>query len=144
VPDKLTTEKVVCYVVRNERLLVFRHCDYSDEEVGIQVPAGTIDSGETPEQAALREAREETGLDGFTIVRKLGVTEYDITPYRHEIQRRHVFQLALDGEAPERWMSQETHDGAQSPTRFECFWIDLRAAHVLQSGQGALIGRLYE
>lgn len=143
-PEKLTTEKVVCYVVRDDRLLVFRHCDYSDEEVGIQVPAGTIRSDETPEQAALREAREETGLDGFTIVRKLGVTEYDITPYRCEIQRRHVFQLALDGEAPERWTSQETHDGAHSPTRLECFWIALRQAHVLQSGQGALIGRLYD
>jgi hypothetical protein len=39
--------------------------------------------------------------------------------------------------------SEESHDG-EPPTRFECFWIALRAAHVLQSGQGALIGRLYE
>lgn len=144
VPQKVITEKVVCYVVRNERLLVFRHRDYSDEEVGIQVPAGTIRSHETPEEAALREAREETGLDGFAIVRKLGVTEYDVTPYRYEIQRRHVFQLELQCGAPERWVSEETHDGAQLPTTFECCWISLSAAHVLQSGQGALLGRLYE
>ncbi len=143
-PERVLKEKVVCYVVRDERLLVFRHCDYSYEEVGIQVPAGTIDSDETPEQAALREAREETGLDGLAIVRKLGVTEYDITPYRYEIQRRHVFQLELHSPAPERWLSQESHDGEQPPTRFECFWISLRAAHVLQSGQGALLGRLYD
>ena len=143
-PQRVITDKVVCYVVANERLLVFRHRDHSDEEVGIQVPAGTIRSHETPEEAALREAREETGLDGFSIVRKLGVTEYDITPYRYEIQRRHVFQLELPGGGPERWVSEETHDGAQLPTAFECFWIPLSAGHVLQSGQGALLGRLYD
>ncbi|MFE7190347.1 hypothetical protein [Kitasatospora sp. NPDC057595] len=38
----------------------------------------------------MREAREETGLTDVTIVRKLGETEYDISPYRFEIQHRHV------------------------------------------------------
>jgi 8-oxo-dGTP pyrophosphatase MutT (NUDIX family) len=144
VPERVIKEKVVCYVVRDDRLLVFRHRDHSAEEVGIQVPAGSIRRDEPPERAALREAREETGLDGFAIVRKLGVTEYDITPYRYEIQRRHAFQLELQGPAPERWTSDENHDGEQSPTIFECFWISLRAGHVLQSGQGALLGRLYD
>ncbi|MFF3677585.1 NUDIX domain-containing protein [Streptomyces sp. NPDC002120] len=41
---------------------MLRHTDYSHEEVGIQVPAGSIRPGKTPEAAALREAREETGL----------------------------------------------------------------------------------
>ncbi|MFG2004819.1 NUDIX domain-containing protein [Spirillospora sp. NPDC048911] len=36
---------------------VFRHTDHSYEEVGIQVPAGSIQPEETPEDAALREAR---------------------------------------------------------------------------------------
>ena len=31
-------------------------------EAGIQVPAGTVEADETPAAAALREAREETGL----------------------------------------------------------------------------------
>ncbi|MFG2394661.1 NUDIX domain-containing protein [Streptomyces lavendulae] len=84
--EKVTKEKVLVYVVRDGRLLVFRHSDYSYEEVGIQVPAGSIRPGETPEAAALREAREETGLAGFEIVRELGETEYDISPYRFEIQ----------------------------------------------------------
>lgn len=143
-PEKVVKDKVLVYVVRDGRLLVFRHTDYSYEEVGVQVPAGSIRAGESPEDAALREASEETGLTQFKIVRKLGETEYDISPYRFEIQRRHVFQLELLGEAPERWASQEDHDGHGQPTRFECFWIPLEAAHVLQSGQGALLGNLYE
>ncbi|GAA4704318.1 NUDIX domain-containing protein [Streptomyces youssoufiensis] len=61
-PEKVTKDKVLCYAVRDGKLLVFRHTDYSYEEVGIQVPAGSIRPGETPEAAALREAGEETGL----------------------------------------------------------------------------------
>ena len=142
--EKVTKDKVLCYVVRAGELLVFRHTDYSYEEVGIQVPAGSIRAGETPEAAALREAREETGLKDFKIVRKLGEAEYDISPYRFEIQHRHVFHLELTEPTPERWASQEDHDCEHEPTRFECFWVPLEASHVLQSGQGALLGRLYD
>ena len=143
-PEKVIKDKVLVYVVREGRLLVFRHVDYSYEEVGIQVPAGSVRNGESPDDAALREAREETGLTDFKIVRKLGETEYDISPNRFEIQRRHVFQLELGEETPERWASQDDHDGEQEPTHFECFWIPVEAAHILQSGQGALLGRLCE
>ncbi|WP_310725940.1 NUDIX domain-containing protein [Streptomyces sp. N2A] len=80
-PQRVTKDKVLCYVVRDGKLLVFRHTDFSYEEVGIQVPAGSLREGETPEAAALREAGEETGLMGFKIVRKVGETEYDISPH---------------------------------------------------------------
>ncbi|MGH8929904.1 MAG: NUDIX hydrolase [Egibacteraceae bacterium] len=143
-PERVVRDKVLCYVVRDDRLLVFRHTDYSYEEVGIQVPAGSVRPGETPEEAAVREAREETGLTDFKVVRKLGEAEYDISPYRFEVQRRHVFQLELTEPTPDRWPSQELHDGEQPPTNFECFWIALEAAHILQSGQGALLGCLFD
>ncbi|MGY5309188.1 NUDIX hydrolase [Nocardia gipuzkoensis] len=143
-PEKSIREKVVVYVVRDGKLLVFRHPDFSWEEVGIQVPAGSIRVGETPESAALREAREETGLSEFKIVGKLGEADYDISPYRFEVQHRHFFELKLCEDAPDRWASQEDHDGESEPTWFECFWIPLEAAYVLQSGQGALLGRLYD
>ncbi|WP_232236169.1 NUDIX domain-containing protein [Nocardia sp. BMG51109] len=136
--------KVLCYIVRDSRLLVFRHRDVPWEEVGVQVPAGSIRAGEAPEVAALREAREETGLTDFTVVRKLGDTHYDVSPYRFEIQHRRIFELALHEDTPERWFSREDHDGEGEPTRFECFWIPLANGHVLQSGQGALLGRLVE
>ena len=143
-PDKINASKVLCYIVRDGQLLVFRHIDYDLEQVGIQVPAGSIRQGESPEDAALREAREETGLSQFSVVRKLGQTTYDISPYRHEIQHRHMFQLQVHEPTRQRWPSQELHDGQQPPTRLECFWIPLRNAHVLQAGQGALIGAIAE
>jgi 8-oxo-dGTP pyrophosphatase MutT (NUDIX family) len=143
--DKKTVEKVLAYILRGEELLVFRHVDYGFEQVGIQVPAGTMKPGESPEKAALREAREETGLADLTVVSKLGEGSYDISPLRMEIHSRHFFHLAVTGPVPERWASVELHEELvppAPPTRLECFWIPLRYAHLLSLGQGALIGRL--
>lgn len=53
-------EKVLCFVTRDESLLVFEHADVPD--AGVQVPAGGVEAGETPEHAAIRELTEEAGL----------------------------------------------------------------------------------
>jgi 8-oxo-dGTP pyrophosphatase MutT (NUDIX family) len=56
--------KVTSFVVRREsgasEVLLIRH-----PNAGVQFPAGTVESDETPAAAALREAWEETGLAGF-------------------------------------------------------------------------------
>jgi len=141
---KAVRRKVVVYCVDGERLLVFRHLDHPPEAVGVQVPAGSIRDDEAPRDAALRELREETGREGFEIVEDLGLATYDITPYRAEIQHRHFFLARPTAALPERWAASENHDGQAAPTRLECFWIPLSAAHVLQAGQGAMIWRLFE
>lgn len=139
----IVREKVLCYVVRGGRLLVFRHLDQAWDLSGLQVPGGSVEPGESPEAAAVREAHEETGVEGLRVVRKLGEVEYDMAPYRSELQRRHVFHLAFDGETPERWVSSEPDpsDGSPPP-RLECYWVPIAQAHVLSAGQGALLGRI--
>lgn len=137
-------QKVVCYIVWDGQLLVFWHLDEPWDESGLQVPAGSVESGESPEAAALREACEETGLKELRIVRKVGETEYDMAPHRAEMQHRHVFHLRVDvEEPPTRWVSREDDpaDGS-SPKRLECYWIPLSRGHVLSAGQGALLGQL--
>jgi len=136
-------QKVLCYIVRDGRLLVFKHLDEPWEESGLQVPAGSIKPGETPEVAAMREAGEETGLSALRLVRKVGESQYDMAPYRSEIHHRHVFNLEVDGAIRERWVSTEVNpDDGSGPIRFECFWIPLTQAHALSAGQGALLGTL--
>ncbi|WP_225053676.1 NUDIX hydrolase [Nocardia sp. alder85J] len=65
-PVKALVRKAVCYIVRDDRLLVHRHPGHSWEQVGVQVPAGTVRDGESAADAAIREAGEETGLTGCT------------------------------------------------------------------------------
>ncbi len=138
----ITKQKVVVYVVREGRLLVFRHVDFSYEEVGIQVPAGTLREGEEPESGALRELQEETGYDCFRIVRFLGTATYNKLPYSAQLHERHYFLAEPTAPLPERWHSQEDHDGLKPPTHFECFWIPLERGHILESGMGQLLHQL--
>jgi 8-oxo-dGTP pyrophosphatase MutT (NUDIX family) len=140
-------QKVVAYIVHNGRLLVFAHADdEAPDQSGIQVPAGSLHSGELPEAGVLREAYEETGLDGLRIERYLGVGEYDARPYADAVHVRHYFHLALPADAtpPERWYHWERGDGDGEPIRFELYWIPLAQAHVVAAGQAAYVGRMWD
>jgi 8-oxo-dGTP pyrophosphatase MutT (NUDIX family) len=68
-------EKVTAFVLRigefGGELLVFKH-----PTAGVQLPAGTVETGELPESAVTREVLEETGLVA-RVVRKNGVEERD-------------------------------------------------------------------
>ena len=141
---KALLKKVVVYCVRGDQLLVFRHLDFPWEEVGVQVPAGTIREGEPIEEAALRELREETGYDCFAIDGVIGSAWYDVSPHRAELHERHFVRARPTAPLPDRWSSREDHDGEGAPTRLECFWLPLKAGHVLQAGQGAMLWRLAE
>lgn len=45
------------------QVLLLRQYRYAAERVMYEIPAGRLDPGETPEDCALRELREETGCD---------------------------------------------------------------------------------
>ena len=68
---KQTVHKVTCFILRKAEhgadLLLFRH-----PYAGIQIPAGTVNPNEDPQAAAIREAREESGLNRLNLVRWLG------------------------------------------------------------------------
>ena len=142
-PDRRLVPKVVGYVVCEGRLLVFTHDDVPLEIGGVQVPAGTIEPGESPEDAVVREVFEETGL-GTRIVHALGVERFDVWPAKPEVHERHFFQLApVDDAVPVRWSGgdQSPSDGG-TPQRWACWWTPLEHAHVLCAGFGARLGEL--
>jgi 8-oxo-dGTP pyrophosphatase MutT (NUDIX family) len=143
VPRKV--EKVVCYVLHDGHLLVFTHDAHPLEVTGVQVPAGSVEPGESPEQAAVRELSEETGRLG-QVVRKIGTLNYDLRPVRNEIAIRHFFQLRMPtADIHERWSAGEsdTSDGNEL-IAWTCWWLPLEDAHVLAAGFGALIGSMLE
>ncbi len=75
----LRLPKVTAFILRpgltGPQILAFHH-----PTAGLQLPAGTIDPGETPEAAVLREAEEESGLTRLRRVSKLGVEEIQAEP----------------------------------------------------------------
>ncbi len=69
-----TVEKVTAFITRKQEdsyyLLLFEH-----PSAGFQIPAGTVESDETPEAAVVREVAEETGLKSPSTCRYLGCAE---------------------------------------------------------------------
>ena len=95
----LIRHKAFAYVTNGHHLLVFRHPDVP--EAGIQVPAGTVEPDEYPQEAALREAREETRLSGLMLA---GFLREQIRPMAdfgiEETHHCYFYHLVIDGEPP--------------------------------------------
>ncbi len=123
-PTSRATSGPTSGATSGHRLLVFSHP--LSPEAGIQVPAGTMDDGETPGEAVLREVSEETGLPSLTVVRLLGRHTFDAGSFgRNELHDRWFFHLTCDAPTPDCWMHIED-DPSDSPgdsIPFELFWV---------------------
>ncbi len=127
--------KVLAYITRHqdglEQLLVFKHHDFP--EAGVQVPAGTVESGEPVESALFREVHEESGLaaSDVRLIRKLAESE--------EVEwsnLRHVFHLTLVNSKPDSWAHIVHGEGEDADMVFNYYWVDLAAGAPLLGGQG--------
>jgi 8-oxo-dGTP pyrophosphatase MutT (NUDIX family) len=122
-------QKVYAYLIRRTEtgpeLLVFDHVDFP--EAGTQVPGGTLDPGERPEAAVLRELFEESGVDGARLVRRLGAFPWwaEELAVWHE---RHLFHLEPTGDLPDGWVHIVSAGEGDKGLRFRCFWIPLAEA----------------
>lgn len=136
--------KAFAYITQGRHLLVFTHPNAP--EAGTQVPSGSIERGETPEDAVLREAREETGLALLTVVRLLGTSHFDMSAFgRDELHERFFFHLRCDGVTPATWRNHERHpsEGSTLPL-FEFFWAALPDdVPSLIAGHDALLPELF-
>ncbi len=64
--NDMSAEGVVIYPILKEdpeKIVLIRQYRYPVGDYLYELPAGLIDAGETPEEAAVREMKEETGLD---------------------------------------------------------------------------------
>lgn len=132
--DKLK-HKAYIYLTAGRDLLVFRQPD--QPWVGLQVPGGTVDPGESHLQAALREFHEETGLalphalDALTEQMVL----YDNAAGR-DVHHRRLYHARMPVTAQARRRARWEHfemspSAGGDPIRFELFWMDIDAALAL-------------
>jgi 8-oxo-dGTP pyrophosphatase MutT (NUDIX family) len=145
--DLVRVRKAFAYVTNGGRIVVFSHPDYP--EAGIQVPAGTMRPDESPEDAVLREAFEETGLEDLRIERFLGeqeverVSDEEIERFGgRELHHRFFFHLSYSGESPDVWQHYELHDGLRPPTLFDLFWAPIDAVPDLIAGHDRFLPEL--
>ena len=137
-------KKVQACIIRGRgadaKLLVFEH-DKQWGEAGIQVPAGTVDAGESLEAAALREAEEECGLADLRIVKK--IDEYIHFRHTHrQFNHRYVF-LMETADRRDSWVHKVAGHGEDQGMNFHYSWMPLpEAEHRLAGTQGCSIRRL--
>ena len=96
-------QRAVCYVTRGRNeLLVFEEAGVPQGTL-VQLPAGGLDPGETPAQAAAREAFEETGLSGLGEPVHLGSCIWGRDGWTGPEQVWHYFQLSAPLATPDAW-----------------------------------------
>jgi len=114
----MTPNKACPVVLRGrdgaDEILAFRH-----PLAGLQLVKGTIEPGETPHAAAVRELSEEAGIDSAQVIRDLGLWA---AGYQAQIWSFH--EVTVSDDLPEAW-SHFTEDGGGHV--FQFFWHPLNA-----------------
>ena len=113
--------------------------ELSGLEPGLEVPKGGLEPGETFEEAALRELREESGIDEVRIVGEL-----DLTWYEGE-EQRFLLADAPDG-LSEAFVHTVTGYGVDQGFVYAFRWvpIDEDLHHRLVQGCGACVDALID
>ena len=102
-------------VTRNGKILMERVFYFGREF--FTVPGGGIEEGETPEEAVLRELKEECGLDG-TIARRLAVQ------YKAGGDAEYSFEVSIP-EDQEPVTGYDPEESAEDPPLKEVLWMGL-------------------
>lgn len=122
-------EVAACYVEINDRILLMERSSNSAEGKTWGVPAGKIEVGETPHQAAIRELVEETGINvSSSQVKEIGRL-YVQKPRGDFIY--HMFQVHIN-EIPKVILS---------PEHTQYLWAnaeDIEVLHLIGGGKEAL------
>lgn len=140
----IVKQKAYALITKDLQLLVFKQPDFP--EAGTQIPGGTIEPGETPAQAVMREAQEETGLGNLILTDFLGETEFNSAIYGKEgIHHRYFYHLACP-EAPSAWTHGEfsPSEGENESIVYEFYWLNLAKEEELGlvDGKGYLVDKL--
>lgn len=132
-------EKAYGYITREHeghvQVLVF---EQNREGAGIQIPKGTVEEGETPQEAIIREMFEETGLTDL-VVQDLIAQDY-FEHYSGALHKRYFFHLTTTTQY-NSWQHSPTGENETS-LLFNFYWIgDIHEVN-LAKGHGDYLYRV--
>lgn len=117
-------QKALAYIYRStprgDEVLVFDHEEKYGNEINPQVPAGTIEEGESPKDAVLREVFEESGLE-FA-----GPTSF-LGEFAFKDIKRYVFTFKSKG-LPDNWDHLVKGTGTDKGMIFSYYWVSIEEA----------------
>ena len=129
--------KVFVYVVRAKKesveLLVFDSLD----EPGYEVPKGSVEPGESLEEAVHREVHEESGIGGLGIIKELGETQW-------KSEEQHFFLAAAPSGVADVFEYQVTGEGIDKGFWYQYRWLEIKQSlgEELVQGCNRFVGQL--
>jgi len=119
--------RVYAYVTGPKGVLILEHP--SHPEAGLQVPGGTVETDESPQEAVVREVLEETTLKVVMTPVLLGRDTFDMREYGiNEQQEAWFYQMQVNQPTADSWLHEERFGANQEkiePIPFRLYWAPL-------------------
>ena len=109
----MKTIRVVAAIIRKENKIFATQRGYGDFKDGWEFPGGKIDAGETPEEALVREIKEELDTE-VEVIELLDTLEYDYPNFHLSMDcficNIKSGNLVLKEHEAAQWLTKETLD----------------------------------
>lgn len=137
--------KALAFITRRNhdgemQLLLHEHVDFP--EAGVQVPAGTIEEGESPIQAAKRESMEEVGIGRLKYIKTIGTYDYCAEYDNNNIHERHIIHFHAPSGGEDRWDHRVSSGGFDKGLLFRCYWKNLKSIGELAGDQHIFLDKI--
>lgn len=109
----MKTINVVAAIIKQDDKIFATQRGYGEFKGGWEFPGGKIEAGETPEEALIREIKEELNVE-IAVGEHIGTVEYDYPTFHLSMQcfmaEIKAGELFLNEHESAKWLTRDTMD----------------------------------
>lgn len=109
----MKTINVVAAIIKQDDKIFATQRGYGEFKGGWEFPGGKIEAGETPEEALIREIKEELNVE-IAVGEHIGTVEYDYPTFHLSMQcfmaEIKAGELVLNEHESAKWLTKDTLD----------------------------------